>query len=112
MNNLVGKTILGFVQLIIGLGILLLAPAWTLRFWQAWVYLFVFAASSALITAHLWKKDRKLLEQRVNAGPAAEKERKQQIIQLVPSAAFLARILLPPTAPRFACPPLPFPPPF
>jgi protein-S-isoprenylcysteine O-methyltransferase Ste14 len=30
---------------------LLLAPAWTLDFWQAGVYLFVFAASAALITA-------------------------------------------------------------
>jgi membrane protein implicated in regulation of membrane protease activity len=52
MNNLARKTILGFAQLITGLGILLLASAWTLDFWQAWVYLFVFAASAALITAY------------------------------------------------------------
>jgi hypothetical protein len=56
MNNLGRKTILGFAQLVIGLAILLFAPAWTLDFWQAWVYLFVFAASSALITAYLWRK--------------------------------------------------------
>ncbi len=51
MNDLARKTILGFALLITGLGFLLLAPAWTLDFWQAWVYLFVFAASAALFTA-------------------------------------------------------------
>jgi ABC-type multidrug transport system permease subunit len=48
-------------QLIAVLGVLLLGPAWTLGYWQAWVYLFVFGASFALITAYLWKKDPQLL---------------------------------------------------
>jgi protein-S-isoprenylcysteine O-methyltransferase Ste14 len=69
VNNLANKTVLGFTQLITVLGILLLAPAWTLDYWQAWVYLFVFAASAALITTYLWKNDPKLLERRINAGP-------------------------------------------
>jgi hypothetical protein len=89
VNNLARKTILGFAQLIIGLGISLLAPAWSLDFWQAWVYLLVFSASAALITAYLWKKDPKLLERRMNAGPGAEKEKRQKLIQLLASIAFL-----------------------
>ena len=56
MDNLAKKTVLGFAQLIAVLGIFLFAPAWTFDFWQAWVYLLVFAASAALITAYLWKK--------------------------------------------------------
>lgn len=95
MNNLARKTILGFAQLIIGLVIFLLAPAWTLDFWQAWVYLLVFAASAALITAYLWKKDPKLLERRVNAGPGAEKERSQKLIQLFASLGFIGVMILP-----------------
>ena len=66
-TKLARKTVLGFTQLIAALGILLFAPAWTFDYWQAWVYLLVFAASSALITIYLWKKDRKLLERRTNA---------------------------------------------
>jgi protein-S-isoprenylcysteine O-methyltransferase Ste14 len=95
MNKLARKTVLGFVQLIVGMGILLFGPAWTLDFWQGWVYLFVFTASSTMITAYLWKKDPKLLERRVNAGPAAEKETSQKLIQLFASLTFIGTMILP-----------------
>ena len=92
----------GYAQLIIGLGILLFAPPWTLNFWQAWVFLFVFSASAALITVYLWKKDPKLLERRMKAGPGAEKEKSQRLIQLFASAAFTGMIILPAFDRRFA----------
>jgi len=47
MNNLARKAILGFAQLVIGLGLFLLAPAWTLDFWQAWAPITLFNADSA-----------------------------------------------------------------
>ena len=94
MNNLAKKTIVGFLQLIVCLGILLMAPAWTFDFWQAWVYLLVFAASTVLITAYLWKKDPKLLERRVNAGPRAEKVRSQKLIQLFAALVFIGLFLV------------------
>ena len=102
MSNLARKAIRGFAQLIIGLGILLFAPAWTLNFWQAWVFLFVFAASAALITVYLWKEDPNLLERRVKAGPGAEKEKSQRLIQLFASVAFIGMILLPALDHRFS----------
>jgi hypothetical protein len=37
VDNLAGKTVLGFTQLNVVLGVLLFAPAWTLDFWQAWL---------------------------------------------------------------------------
>jgi protein-S-isoprenylcysteine O-methyltransferase Ste14 len=95
MNSLAGRTILGFLQLFIFLGAALFAPAWTFDFWQAWVYLFVFIASSALITIYLWKFDPKLLERRVKAGPRAEKENGQKLIQVLASLVFIAMLLLP-----------------
>jgi len=64
MKSLAVRTTLGFVQLLVCLAALLFLPAWTIHFWQAWVYLFLFAASSASITAYLWNKDRALLERR------------------------------------------------
>jgi ABC-type multidrug transport system permease subunit len=54
VKKLAKKTVLGFTQLIVALGTLLFGTAWTFDYWQAWVYLFVFAASCALITAYLW----------------------------------------------------------
>ena len=95
MDDLARKTIVGFVQFIGALGILLFVPAWTLDFWQAWIYLFVFAVSVALITLYLWKKDPKLLERRVNVGPGAEKEKSQKRIQTFAAAAFIGMFVLP-----------------
>ncbi len=83
------------MQLFVFLGAALFAPAWTLDFWQAWVYLFVFTASSALITVYLWKHDPKLLERRVQAGPHAENEKSQRIIQVFASLAFIGILVVP-----------------
>jgi protein-S-isoprenylcysteine O-methyltransferase Ste14 len=91
------------------LGILLFAPAWTLDYWQAWVYWLVFAASSALITLYLWKKDPKLLERRTNAGPRAENEKNQQLIQHLASFAFVGAMVLPSLDHRFSWSAVPVP---
>jgi protein-S-isoprenylcysteine O-methyltransferase Ste14 len=107
--SLASKTALGFTQLIAVLGILLLAPAWTLHYWQAWVYLFVFAASSAVITAYLWKRDPKLLERRIDAGPGAENEKTQKLIQLLASLAFIGAMILPSLDHRFSWSAVPLP---
>jgi protein-S-isoprenylcysteine O-methyltransferase Ste14 len=102
VNNLANKTVIGFTQLIIVLGVLLLAPAWTLDYWQAWVYLSIFAVSAALISAYLWKNDPKLLERRINAGPGAEKETRQKWIQLLASFAFMGALIVPSLDHRFS----------
>lgn len=102
MNDLARKTLLGFAKLVIGLGVFLFAPAGTLDYWQAWVYLLVFVASAALITAYLWKRDPSLLERRVNAGPTAEREKSQRLIQLFATAAFVGTIVLPSIDHRFS----------
>jgi protein-S-isoprenylcysteine O-methyltransferase Ste14 len=94
-DSLARKSILGLAQLIIGLVFLLFVPAWTFDFWQAWVYLFIFSASAALITAYLWQKDPKLLERRVNAGPTAEKEKSQRLIQIFASLTFVGILIVP-----------------
>jgi protein-S-isoprenylcysteine O-methyltransferase Ste14 len=102
MDGLARNTVLGFAQLIAVLGILLFAPAWTLDYWQAWVYLFVFSASSALITLYLWKNDPKLLERRIKAGPGAEQEKSQKSIQLLASCVFIGAMILPSLDHRFS----------
>jgi protein-S-isoprenylcysteine O-methyltransferase Ste14 len=102
LSKLAAKTTLGSANLILLLAIALFAPAWTLRFWQAWLYLFLFASSSAAITIYLWKRDPALLSRRVSAGPIAEKTRAQQIIQLFASIGFLAILVVPSLDRRFS----------
>lgn len=101
MSSLAVKSIGGFLQLLIFLGVVLFAPAGTIHYWQAWVYLAVFSGASALITAYLWRYDPKLLERRVHAGPAAEKEKSQKLIQFLASIAFLGEMVLPAIDHRF-----------
>jgi protein-S-isoprenylcysteine O-methyltransferase Ste14 len=102
VNKLAVKTSLGFANLMVILAIVLFAPAWTLDFWQAWVYLFIFFLSSFLITAFLWKKDPALLERRLQAGPVAEKRITQKLIQAFASLAFLGILVLPSLDHRFS----------
>jgi protein-S-isoprenylcysteine O-methyltransferase Ste14 len=108
MSHLARRTILGFAKLILGLGFLLFVPAWTLNFWQAWVYLFLFAVSTALITGYLWVKDPQLLERRVKAGPEAEQESRQKVIQILASLAFAGLLILPSLGYRFSWSAVPF----
>jgi hypothetical protein len=59
---------------------LFLVPAGTLNYWQAWVFMSVFVSASGAVTVYLAIHDPRLLERRMRAGPAAEKERSQKFI--------------------------------
>jgi protein-S-isoprenylcysteine O-methyltransferase Ste14 len=109
MSHLARRTVLGFTQLIVGLGIFLFVPAWTFNFWQAWVYLFLFTVSASLITGFLWVKDPELLERRIKAGPGAEKESRQKVIQILASLAFAGLLILPSFDRRFSWSKMPLP---
>ncbi|HJR78664.1 MAG TPA: isoprenylcysteine carboxylmethyltransferase family protein [Anaerolineales bacterium] len=95
MDNLIIKTVSGFAFLMLVLALALFLPAGSLYFWQAWVYLAVFAACTILITAYLIKNDRELLAGRVQAGPVAETQRTQQIIQSLASLFFIGLYIVP-----------------
>ena len=105
MNNLAEKTIIGFIQLIIGLGAMLFVPAWTIDFWQAWVYLFVFGASVVLIFVYLYKNDPKLLEHRLNR---TEKEKSQKRIQFYIYMTYIGVFILSSLDHRFLWSDVPF----
>ena len=102
MNNLLVKTILGFLFLMLVLALALFIPAGSLSYWQAWVYLLNWAVSVILITLYLVKNDRELLAGRVQAGPAAETQKNQKIIQGLASLCFVAMFIVPGLDYRFA----------
>jgi protein-S-isoprenylcysteine O-methyltransferase Ste14 len=101
MANLNTKAFGGFFFLLLVMAALLFLPAWTFDYWQAWAFLAVFGASALAITLYLIKKDPKLLERRVHAGPTAEKETSQKIIQSITALGFMAMLVLPALDHRF-----------
>jgi protein-S-isoprenylcysteine O-methyltransferase Ste14 len=101
MSSLARRTIVGFAQLIAAMAIALFAAAGTLDYWQAWVYLLVFNGSAAVITWYLWRNDPGLLERRVEAGPIAEKQTVQKVIQAGAALAFIGALVVPALDHRF-----------
>lgn len=67
----------------------------TIDYRQAWAFLAVFFGSSFTITAYLAKHDPGLLERRMAAGPSAEKDKTQKLIQLLAMIAFVTIFVFP-----------------
>ncbi len=47
----------GLAQFLIALGAFVFLPAWSLSYWQGWVFLVVFSTAVTLITVYFLKKD-------------------------------------------------------
>src|SRR5258706_2232771 len=94
MNNLIVRAFGGLIFLLVVLGLLLFIPAGSLAYWQAWVFLADFGVCVVLITAYLMRNDQGLLERRVEAGPGAETDRAQQIIQSLAGLCFILIFIL------------------
>jgi protein-S-isoprenylcysteine O-methyltransferase Ste14 len=83
------RSALGLLQTLIVMGAAMFLSAWSLRYWQGWVFLAVFGLAVAPITIYLLKHDPALLQRRLKAGPAGEKEKSQKIIQAFAGVAFI-----------------------
>jgi protein-S-isoprenylcysteine O-methyltransferase Ste14 len=95
MNNLKVKAFGGLLSVLVAMGAILFLTAWTLNYWQAWALLAVFGASWLVIIAYFMKKDPKLLERRMSAGPTAEKRTGQKIVMSISSLGFIALLVFP-----------------
>jgi protein-S-isoprenylcysteine O-methyltransferase Ste14 len=94
MTDLNKKATAGLLQLLIAMAAMIFVPAWTLDYWQGWIFLALFSASVVAITIYLMKNDPQLLERRTKAGPVAEQEKSQKIIQSLAATAFVALLVV------------------
>ncbi len=94
MAKLTARAFGGLLSLLVVLAASLFIAAGTLAYWQAWVFLLVFTVSVVAITVYLIRNDPPLLERRVNAGPGAEQQTGQKIIQSVAAVAFLGLFVI------------------
>ncbi|HEY2410678.1 MAG TPA: isoprenylcysteine carboxylmethyltransferase family protein [Pirellulaceae bacterium] len=86
LKALRGRVVKELVRMPVFLGLMIFVPAWSVNYWEAWLYLGLFSASVTGVTLHLLRYDPALIARRMEVGPAAETERSQQIIQGITGA--------------------------
>lgn len=105
------KTIVkGVVSAALGLvafGLMLFLPAGTFHYWQAWVFLAVFAFYTWIPSVYLVRKNPAALERRMHAGPLAETRTLQQIVSTVVFICFPAMLVVSALDHRFGWSPVP-----
>jgi len=109
MNDLNKKTIAGLLNLFVVVGAVLFLSAWSVSYWQGWIFLATFFLPCLAITLYLMRHDPRLLERRVHAGAIAEKETVQKVIQAFAGLGFLATIAVPGFDRRFGWSAVPVP---
>jgi len=107
MSKLILQTLSTFLIGAVVLGVLLFLPAWTLNYWQAWVFIVVFMTSVSVIGLYLALKDPALLERRKKFGPSQEQSPAQKIIISIGILALLGVFVFSALAHRFEWSPLP-----
>lgn len=107
MNKLIIPTLRTFLIGAIALGVFLFLPAWTLNYWQAWVFTLAFMSSVSVIGVYLSLKDPELLERRRNFGPTAEQNTAQKIIISIAILADLGLLVFCAFDHRFGWSPVP-----
>jgi protein-S-isoprenylcysteine O-methyltransferase Ste14 len=80
-DSLLRRSVIAAATFQAALLVALLLPAWSLRFWQAWVYWALFGAFVVLSSWYFVKNDPALVRRRLHVGPTAEREHSQKIIQ-------------------------------
>ena len=73
----------------------LFVPAGTLNFWQAWLFLAVFAACTVMVGLYFVMHDPALVERRMKVGPVAEQEPRQRLILSLLLAGLLLMLIVP-----------------
>jgi protein-S-isoprenylcysteine O-methyltransferase Ste14 len=69
----------GLAELVV-VGFMLFVPTGTINYWQAWVFLAVFALSAWIPGIYVLRTNRVALQQRMRAGPMAESRTVQKVV--------------------------------
>jgi protein-S-isoprenylcysteine O-methyltransferase Ste14 len=94
VNDLSRKTLAGIARMQGALALMLFVPAWTLAYWQAWLY-WVLSTAAAFATAlYFLKHDPALMRRRVEVGARVEMLRSQKIIQGIGGVLFGAMFIV------------------
>jgi protein-S-isoprenylcysteine O-methyltransferase Ste14 len=104
--NAVGKGLVSATLGLVAFGLLLFLPAGTFHYWQAWVFLAVFALSTWIPSVYLMRTNPAALERRMR-GPLAENRTMQRILIAVIFVCFPAMFVVSALDHRFGWSPVP-----
>ena len=93
-GNLQRTVLLGLLRLQAILALLIFLPAGSLRYWQGWLFWIVFFACVLVVTLYFVQHDPHLIENRMKAGPGAEQETSQKIIQAFTGTLAAALVII------------------
>ena len=99
MKALKKKIAIRFSLIPLFLGLIILLPAGTLLFWQAYTYLAILVVPMIFVILYFLKKDPKFLERRTRVK---EKENQQKLLSIFSTSIFLAGFIIPGLDHRFA----------
>ena len=88
-------------------GLMLFLPAWTFDYWQAWVFLAVFTASTWIPSIYLLRTNPAALERRMHGGPTAETRPVQKVVMVVSFLSLAAMMVVSALDHRFGWSPVP-----
>jgi protein-S-isoprenylcysteine O-methyltransferase Ste14 len=104
--NAVGKGLVSATLGLVAFGLMLFLPAGTFHYWQAWVFLAVFALSTWIPSVYLMRTNPAALERRMR-GPLAETRTLQRIVIAVIFICFPAMFVVSALDHRFGWSPVP-----
>ena len=90
-------------------GVVLLVPAGTLGYWQAWVFIALFSITTMIPSIYLAVHNPAALQRRMNAGPTAETRPAQRIIISVTLVTVVAMFVVSALDHRFGWSSVPLP---
>jgi protein-S-isoprenylcysteine O-methyltransferase Ste14 len=93
MDDLSKRALTGLARFQVALALIIFLPAWSLTYWQGWLYWFLFGAACFALTLYFLRHDPSLVERRMKAGPGAETEPRQKLIMTVASFSMVALYL-------------------
>jgi protein-S-isoprenylcysteine O-methyltransferase Ste14 len=82
--------IVGLAKFQLFLALVIFLPAWSLQFWQGWLYWLIFGLLCLVLGLYFARHDPALVARRMEAGPKAEKEPRQKLILTCASVTLIA----------------------
>lgn len=82
------------ISMVLSVGVILFVAAGTLRYWQAWMYVGIYALALCFNTAYFLRSDPALVERRLHAGPGAEHSSRQRRIQAITACCLLSMLVI------------------
>jgi protein-S-isoprenylcysteine O-methyltransferase Ste14 len=107
VKKLIVQTLSTFIIGVWVLGMLLFLPAWTFRYWQAWIFIAVFILSINAIGLYLSLTNPILLERRKKFGPTKEQSLGQRVAISIGMLVILSVFVFSALAHRFEWSPVP-----